>query len=238
MLGILAIRRYLRRQEDSPSPSRKIYHALVWVLAFVNVVRSVVDILQDNYPWSNMVIVVIEASSSSVILAVESSVVIFVLHAHMQVWSQLVKRVAIITGILFGLYSIAQVPLVYLNRTWITQWGYYSLYNYWIAVNSAWALVYLILITFKILQFEAIRMPSTSCRRVFLPSPSMHSIYSLSNHFHHPKTMIQNDPSSLSTWFSCFYSMPPSLLIWLASSTSVSSLSIASPLYSCSSTTY
>ena len=175
----------MRRQRESPSPSRMIYHILVWVLAFVNLVRSVVDILHDNYPWSNMVIVVIEASSSSVILAVEASVVIFVLHAHMQVWSELLKRVAIITGVLFGLYSIAQVPLIYLNRQWITQWGYYSLYNYWIAVNSAWALVYLILIIFKILQCEAIRMPSTcDTREALLDAFPLSLPPSLTHHLH------------------------------------------------------
>jgi hypothetical protein len=115
-----------------------------------------------------MVIVVIEACSSSVILAIEASVVIFVLHAHMQVWSQLLKRVTIITLAIFSLYSIAQVPLIWLNREWITKWGYYSLYNYWIGINAAWALVYLILISFKVVGCQAVRMPRRPIFTVYM----------------------------------------------------------------------
>jgi hypothetical protein len=152
----------MRRQNESPSPSRKIYHAFVWILALVNIIRSVTNILHDNYPWSNMVIVVIEASSSSVILAIEASVVVFVLHAHMQVWSNLLKRVTIITSIIFLLYSLGQIPLIYFNHEWIKKWGYYSLYNYWIAINGSWALMYLVLLIFKAIGCQAVRMPSTS----------------------------------------------------------------------------
>lgn len=108
-----------------------------------------------------MVIVVIESLSSSVVLAIESSVVIFVLHAHIQVWSQLLRRVGLITGALWLLYLIGQIPLIYLNKKWISEHGYYSLYNYWIGVNSAWALVYLVLLVLKLIGSEAVRMPST-----------------------------------------------------------------------------
>ena len=108
-----------------------------------------------------MVIVVIEAASGSVILAIESSVVIFVLHAHMQVWSALLKRVAILTFAIFIVYSLAQIPLIWLNYDWISKFGYYSLYNYWIGINAAWTLVYLILLSFKAVGCQKVRMPST-----------------------------------------------------------------------------
>lgn len=108
-----------------------------------------------------MVVVIIESLSSSIILAIEASVVVFVLHAHLHVWSQLLLRVSIITGGLWILYAIGQIPLIWLNRQWIAVHGYYSLYNYWIGINSAWSLMYLILLLFKLVGSEAIRMPST-----------------------------------------------------------------------------
>lgn len=160
--AIKTLRRFFKRQKDNPSPSRKIYLAFVWVLAIMNIIRSITNILQDNLPWSNMVIVVIESLSSSVILAIEASVVVFVLHAHLHVWSQLLSRVSLITGILWLLYLLGQIPLIYLNYAWISHNGYYSLYNYWIGINSAWALIYLILLVFKAIGSDAIRMPSTS----------------------------------------------------------------------------
>lgn len=133
----------------------------MWVLAIVNVTRAVIDILYDNYAWSNMIIVAMEAVSNSIVFSVEASVVIFVLHAHMENWSQLLKRVAIITIVLFVLYGASQAPLILLNKEYITTWGYYSLYNYWIAVNSVWTVVYIVLLIFKLIGSERIRMPST-----------------------------------------------------------------------------
>lgn len=169
----------MRRQKESPSPSRKIYLTFVCVLAFVNIIRSITNILQDNLPWSNMVIVITESLSSSVILAIEASVVVFVLHAHLHVWSQLLIRVSIITGILWLLYVIGQIPLIWLNRSWIAVTGYYSLYNYWIAINSAWSLMYLILLIFKMIGSDIIRMPSTTHSSIFLVSSNFPHFCSL-----------------------------------------------------------
>lgn len=157
-------RKYLRRQRESPSPSRQIYHVFVWILAIVNIARATTDIWYDNVTWVDKVALIMEASSNTIVFAIEASVVVFVLHAHMQVWSELLQRVAIITGILFGLYTAVQLPVLYLNRHFISIFGYYSVYNYWIAVNSLWTLIYLVLLTFKAIGSEAIRMPSTTIR--------------------------------------------------------------------------
>lgn len=139
---------------------------------------------REKWPNSeDIAILVLDMFSSCLMWTIETSVVVFLLHGHIQLWRKLLKRVSIITLSLGMLYITAQIITVFvtLDRLSPTTMpgGTFQfeedLRLYWISVHSINAFAYLfILIVFlvPICKKKCFRAPSTSpAVDAFVPLP-------------------------------------------------------------------
>lgn len=159
---------------------------LVWVVAVVNFARTLMNLLWQNSgsanggtvkeKWPNaedIAILVLDMFSSCLMWTIETSVVVFLLHGHIQVWRKLLKRVAIITLALGMIYVTAQIITVFvtldrLNPTSMPGGTFQfeeDLRVYWISVHSVNVFAYLFILLAFLLPFcknRCFRVPSTA----------------------------------------------------------------------------
>jgi len=100
--------------------------ALVWLVAIINLARSIFEIVSENlgahginpkshaHQWpdtEDIVFLVLNMISSCLMWTLETIVLIFLLHGHIYVWRILVRRVALISGVLASAFTIIQVQI-------------------------------------------------------------------------------------------------------------------------------
>jgi len=93
-------------------------------VAAVNLIRAILELVSENFGshglhprvrergWpdaEDIAFLVVTSFNSCLVWTIEASVLIFLLHGHVYVWKALLRRVALITGILASLFTIIQV---------------------------------------------------------------------------------------------------------------------------------
>jgi hypothetical protein len=157
------------------------------MVALVNLARTLMSLVWQNTgsgaqgnqakdKWPNaedVAILVLDMFSSCLMWTIETSVVVFLLHGHIQVWRKLLKRVSIITLCLGMIYISAQIITVFvtLDRLSPTSMpgGTFQfeedLRVYWISVHAVNAGAYLFILLVFVSPFckkKCFRAPSAS----------------------------------------------------------------------------
>eukprot|EP01122_Echinamoeba_exundans_P015192 TRINITY_DN7102_c0_g1_i1.p1 TRINITY_DN7102_c0_g1~~TRINITY_DN7102_c0_g1_i1.p1 ORF type:complete len:357 (-),score=22.85 TRINITY_DN7102_c0_g1_i1:44-1114(-) len=187
---VINLRKSLQTLKRKRSAMRKFYYVLVWIVALVNLARTLMSLLWQNTgsgaqgnqtkdKWPNaedVAILVLDMFSSCLMWTIETSVVVFLLHGHIQIWRKLLKRVSIITLCLGMIYITAQIITVFvtLDRLSPTSMpgGTFQfeedLRVYWISVHSVNAGAYLFILLVFVLPF---------CKKKCFRAPTKKIIY-------------------------------------------------------------